>query len=113
MTRLPYLHEPCVLYNLKSRHAFNNIYTYATVHPTSHQTNNCHSQHHRNTTATPPPQQDMTRLPYLHEPGVLYNLKSRYAFNDIYTYTGSILIAVNPFANLAHLYGPHMMDQYK
>ncbi|KAG1674301.1 hypothetical protein FOA52_013490 [Chlamydomonas sp. UWO 241] len=57
--------------------------------------------------------EDMTRLPYLHEPGVLYNLKSRYAFNDIYTYTGSILIAVNPFANLAHLYGPHMMDQYK
>lgn len=26
---------------------------------------------------------------------------------------GSILIAVNPFAGLPHLYGPHMMDQYR
>jgi myosin-5 len=57
--------------------------------------------------------QDMTRLPYLHEPGVLGNLRDRYMFDDIYTYTGSILIAVNPFANLAHLYGSHMMDQYR
>jgi hypothetical protein len=57
--------------------------------------------------------QDMTRLSYLHEPGVLWNIKNRYIYDDIYTYTGSILIAVNPFANLAHLYGPHMMDQYR
>lgn len=57
--------------------------------------------------------QDMTTLPYLHEPGVLWNLKSRYMLDDIYTYTGSILIAVNPFASLPHLYGPHMMDQYR
>jgi hypothetical protein len=55
----------------------------------------------------------MTRLSYLHEPGVLWNLKSRYTYDDIYTYTGSILIAVNPFAALPHLYGPHMMDQYR
>jgi hypothetical protein len=57
--------------------------------------------------------QDMTRLSYLHEPGVLWNIKSRYMFDDIYTYTGSILIAVNPFAPLPHIYGPHMMDQYR
>eukprot|EP00879_Flechtneria_rotunda_P010956 GHRR01011448.1.p1 GENE.GHRR01011448.1~~GHRR01011448.1.p1 ORF type:complete len:975 (+),score=342.76 GHRR01011448.1:784-3708(+) len=57
--------------------------------------------------------EDMTRLSYLHEPGVLWNIKSRYQFDDIYTYTGSILIAVNPFAPLPHLYGPHMMDQYR
>eukprot|EP00955_Chlamydomonas_euryale_P111746 366087-Chlamydomonas_euryale.AAC.4 len=59
------------------------------------------------------PMQDMTALPYLHEPGVLWNLQTRYAVDDIYTYTGSILIAVNPFANLVHLYGTHMMDQYR
>jgi len=29
------------------------------------------------------------------------------------TYTGSILIAVNPFMKLPHLYNAHMMDQYK
>jgi myosin V len=54
----------------------------------------------------------MTRLPYLHEPAVLDNLRARYAFDDIYTYTGTILIAVNPFAPLPHLYGSHMMAQY-
>ena len=29
------------------------------------------------------------------------------------TYTGNILIAVNPFRKLPHLYGSHMMAQYK
>ncbi|KAL3850022.1 hypothetical protein ACJIZ3_011904 [Penstemon smallii] len=56
---------------------------------------------------------DMTKLAYLHEPGVLQNLKSRYDINEIYTYTGNILIAVNPFQRLPHLYNSHMMSQYK
>ncbi|KAK1289386.1 hypothetical protein QJS10_CPB18g01808 [Acorus calamus] len=56
---------------------------------------------------------DMTKLAYLHEPGVLQNLRSRYDMNEIYTYTGNILIAVNPFRRLPHLYDNHMMEQYK
>ncbi|KAL6214452.1 hypothetical protein ACLB2K_013886 [Fragaria x ananassa] len=56
---------------------------------------------------------DMTKLAYLHEPGVLDNLRSRYDINEIYTYTGNILIAVNPFMRLPHLYDSHMMQQYK
>jgi hypothetical protein len=36
----------------------------------------------------------MVKLNYLHEPGVLHNLGSRYNLDEIYTYTGSILIAV-------------------
>ncbi|AQL00935.1 Myosin-9 [Zea mays] len=56
---------------------------------------------------------DMTKLSYLHEPGVLQNLAIRYELNEIYTYTGNILIAVNPFQRLPHLYDPHMMHQYK
>ncbi|XP_047269392.1 myosin-6 isoform X1 [Capsicum annuum] len=89
---------------------------------------------------------DMTKLAYLHEPGVLHNLKTRYDINEIYvsyvvscrcylfvflclakfnvyrtnfcrwlfqTYTGNILIAVNPFRRLPHLYDNHMMAQYK
>ena len=60
-----------------------------------------------------PPPQDMTTLAYLNEPGVLDNLKARYTVDDIYTYTGSILIAVNPFQRLPHLYGTHMMEQYR
>lgn len=57
--------------------------------------------------------QDMITLTYLNEPGVLWNLKVRYQQDDIYTYTGSILIAVNPFTPMPHLYGTHMMEQYK
>ncbi|KAL1548316.1 myosin-8-like [Salvia divinorum] len=56
---------------------------------------------------------DMTKLSYLHEPGVLYNLKCRYNINEIYTYTGNILIAVNPFQRLPHLYNDNMMEKYK
>nr|GMD55705.1 myosin-6-like [Ipomoea batatas]GMD98810.1 myosin-6-like [Ipomoea batatas] len=56
---------------------------------------------------------DMTKLAYLHEPGVLANLKSRYTMNEIYTYTGNILIAVNPFKRLPSLYGKDVMEKYK
>ncbi|XP_019443077.1 PREDICTED: myosin-17-like isoform X2 [Lupinus angustifolius] len=56
---------------------------------------------------------DMTKLSYLHEPGVLHNLATRYELNEIYTYTGNILIAINPFQRLPHLYDTHMMVQYK
>ncbi|XVE84815.1 hypothetical protein DITRI_Ditri17bG0043100 [Diplodiscus trichospermus] len=56
---------------------------------------------------------DMTKLAYLHDPGLLQNLKCRYDINEIYTYTGNILIAVNPFRSLPHLYDNHIMEQYK
>ncbi|KAH7517346.1 hypothetical protein FEM48_Zijuj09G0053800 [Ziziphus jujuba var. spinosa] len=56
---------------------------------------------------------DMTKLSYLHEPAVLHNLAARYEINEIYTYTGNILIAINPFQNLSNLYDVNMMDRYK
>eukprot|EP00775_Hariotina_reticulata_P002154 gene2154-2472_t len=56
--------------------------------------------------------EDMIDLAFLHEPGVLWNLKQRYLGNSIYTYTGSILIAVNPFQSLPGLYGRTVMDTY-
>lgn len=67
----------------------------------------------KDTEAPPAGVDDMTKLAYLHEPGVLYNLAARFALNEIYTYTGNILIAVNPFRRLPHLYDVHMMQQYK
>ncbi|KAE8685584.1 transcription factor MYC4-like [Hibiscus syriacus] len=56
---------------------------------------------------------DMTKLAYLHEPGVLHNLKLRFDINEIYTYTANILIAVNPFQRLPHLVTNEMMEKYK
>ncbi|GBG65534.1 hypothetical protein CBR_g51126 [Chara braunii] len=56
---------------------------------------------------------DMTKLSYLHEPGVLQNLYIRYQLDMIYTYTGNILIAVNPFQKMPHLFGTHMMEEYR
>ncbi|KAJ6700754.1 MYOSIN [Salix koriyanagi] len=67
----------------------------------------------KDTEAPPGGVDDMTKLSYLHEPGVLQNLAARYELNEIYTYTGNILIAVNPFQRLPHLYDTHMMEQYK
>ncbi|KAK1428395.1 hypothetical protein QVD17_17228 [Tagetes erecta] len=55
---------------------------------------------------------DMTKLSYLHEPGVLHNLSIRYERDKIYTYTGNILIAINPFQSLPDLYDDHMMEKY-
>ncbi|KMT03781.1 hypothetical protein BVRB_8g189280 isoform A [Beta vulgaris subsp. vulgaris] len=69
--------------------------------------------HPKDPEAPPSGVDDMTKLAYLHEPGVLDNLKRRYDINEIYTYTGNILIAVNPFQRLPHLYDGGMKEKYK
>ncbi|KMS98094.1 hypothetical protein BVRB_4g095730 [Beta vulgaris subsp. vulgaris] len=69
--------------------------------------------HPKDMEAPPAGVDDMTKLSYLHEPGVIQNLRTRYELNEIYTYTGNILIAINPFQRLPHLYDSHMMQQYK
>ena len=55
---------------------------------------------------------DLTSLTYLHEPAILYSLKERYAKNTIYTYTGPILLAVNPFKTV-NLYTDKLLEAYK
>ncbi|EFA79637.1 myosin [Heterostelium album PN500] len=54
---------------------------------------------------------DMTNLSYLHEPAVVHNLIRRYELNTIYTYTGTILIAINPYCKLS-LYTKEMIDSF-
>jgi myosin heavy subunit len=51
--------------------------------------------------------EDMSSLHYLHEPGILCNLKERYLQKQIYTYMGAAMIAVNPFQNVPQ---PQMTD---
>ena len=43
---------------------------------------------------------DLIQLTHLHEPAILYTLELRYWQNIIYTYTGPILLAINPFKGL-------------
>lgn len=43
---------------------------------------------------------DMISLPHLHEPAILHAVSERYFRGEIYTWTGPVLIAVNPFQRL-------------
>jgi len=50
---------------------------------------------------------DLTQLTHLHEPAVLSSLQNRFDIDKIYTFTGPILIALNPFKRIHNLYdGP-------
>lgn len=54
---------------------------------------------------------NLISLPYLHEPAILHCLQQRYAPGDIYTYTGPILIAMNPFKKVP-LYTNQILEIY-
>lgn len=43
---------------------------------------------------------DMIALQHLHEPAILHAVSERYFRGEIYTWTGPVLIAVNPFQRL-------------
>lgn len=54
---------------------------------------------------------DLANLSYLHEPAVLHNVRLRYDQQSIYTYSGIVLIAMNPFARL-NIYSTDIMREY-
>ena len=54
---------------------------------------------------------DMDELPDLNEAAILENIRHRFHMDLIYTRTGPILIAMNPFKWL-HIYGEDMVQQY-
>ena len=55
---------------------------------------------------------DNTMLIHLSEATLLANVRSRYAAQDIYTFTGTILLALNPFKSLP-IYSEETMAAYK
>jgi len=55
---------------------------------------------------------DLTNLSHLNEPAVLQAIRLRYAQKEIYTYSGIVLIATNPFARVDSLYVPGMVQVY-
>ncbi|KAF5331028.1 hypothetical protein D9619_005722 [Psilocybe cf. subviscida] len=54
---------------------------------------------------------DLATLSHLNEPSVLHTIRNRYGQHSIYTYSGIVLIAVNPFQRVA-LYGPEIIQAY-
>lgn len=54
---------------------------------------------------------DLATLSHLNEPSVLHTIRNRYAQHSIYTYSGIVLIAVNPFQRVT-LYGPEVIRAY-
>jgi hypothetical protein len=58
------------------------------------------------------PPDDLIRLTHLNEPAVVNCLKQRYRLDLIYTATGPILIALNPFKSLPALYDDAIMNEY-
>jgi len=55
---------------------------------------------------------DMITLPHLHEPAILHAIGERFDQGKIYTWTGPVLIAVNPFQRLP-LYTSEILETYR
>jgi len=55
---------------------------------------------------------DLTQLDHLHEPAVLSSLQNRFDVDKIYTFTGPILIALNPFKVIPGLYDDEVLKSF-
>uniref|UniRef100_A0A7S4S8Q1 Myosin motor domain-containing protein n=1 Tax=Ditylum brightwellii TaxID=49249 RepID=A0A7S4S8Q1_9STRA len=55
---------------------------------------------------------DLITLTHLHEPAVVHCLRRRYQYDKIYTSTGPILLALNPFKHCSSIYSESMMKKY-
>lgn len=55
---------------------------------------------------------DLCQLTHLHEPAVLSSLQNRFDIDKIYTFTGPILIALNPFKGIPGLYDEDVLKSF-
>ena len=65
----------------------------------------------RNTTLNEDRLDDLTNLSYLNDPAVLNTIHCRYQDNIIYTYSGLVLVSLNPYCDLG-LYGDSLIQAY-
>ena len=56
---------------------------------------------------------DLIALTHLHEPSILFTLQERYNEDKIYTNTGSILLAINPFFRIPGVYSDDIVTSYR
>lgn len=57
--------------------------------------------------------QDNTSLDFMNDATILDNLSARHLQNDIYTYTASVLLAVNPYKEIDGLYSEEQCARYR
>jgi len=60
-----------------------------------------------------PTASDSTSLVHMNAPSILENLKLRHRQDDIYTYTASVLLAVNPYFLIDGMYGDAVCEKYQ
>lgn len=65
----------------------------------------------RNTTLNEDRLDDLTSLSYLNDPAVLNTIQCRYNDDIIYTYSGLVLVSLNPYCDLG-LYGDSLIQAY-
>lgn len=56
---------------------------------------------------------DFVLLNEISENALVKNLTERFHHNDIYTYIGEVVVSVNPYTKLDHLYNKKTMDEYR
>ena len=56
---------------------------------------------------------DLCELTHLHQPSILHAINSRFDLDKIYTFTGPILIAVNPYRTLEGFYSMEMIQKFR
>ncbi|EEA08336.1 myosin head family protein [Cryptosporidium muris RN66] len=56
---------------------------------------------------------DLCELTHLNQPAILHALNTRFDLDKIYTFTGPILIAINPFRKLNKLYDSETLENFR
>lgn len=63
--------------------------------------------------AVPEDRDDCASVLYLHDAGILDNLRCRYDRDAIYTYTSTVLFAINPYKEIPALYTETSKNKYR